>query len=535
MLPRSQPLIAYFFTARFRGPATALVCFFGALTLGSISLRAENPVTTTMGGEIRGQALSEKQGFVFKGIPFAAPPIGALRWREPQPVTPWSGVREALRSGPPAAQASAGWNADAAAASSEDCLYLDVWTPALQTAKPKAVMVWVHGGGNVAGAGGFDPLYDGTALIKHDIVLVVIEYRLGIFGFFAHPDLTKESPHHASGNYALLDQLAALRWVQNNIAHFGGDPKNVTLFGQSAGSMDVSALLASPLSRGLFQRAISESGPALTTVTQTLSQAEKDGLAIQAKLGTPPGNPLAFLRSVSTADLLKVSPPPARLNVDGYVFTGAPTAVYGRGQELSVPLIIGSNAIELPIGAPLEREHNIVETMFGAFAPKALAFYGLDQNPPRDIGSDPIYGDRNDQIGSDFFRLSGVIQGEWHAASGYSTWQYELVRAIPPHPKVAHSGDLPYVFGNLLRTGSQAGEFTEVDHRLSDVIQRYWTNFAKTGNPNGPGLPNWPGYNAKARQFLQFTAAGEEQVQQNPRGAIADIYREEFSGYRQPK
>jgi para-nitrobenzyl esterase len=396
-------------------------------------------------------------------------------------------------------------------------------------------MVWIHGGANIAGAGGADPLYDGGSLISHDVVLVVIEYRLGIFGFFAHPALTKESPHHASGNYALLDQIAALRWVHDNIARFGGDPKNVTIFGQSAGSMDVSALLTTPLARGLFTRAICESGAALTTSTETLSQAEEKGVKTAAELKVSGDDALASLRGLTTAELLKVAHPPQQLNVDGYVFPQAPTRVYGRGEEIGVPLIIGSNAIEFPVSGGPEQLKATLENTFGPRGPQALRLYGLDTTPPKPFAEDPVYGDRNDQIGSDLFRCPGIIQGEWHAANGYPTWQYELARAIPPHKKIVHSGDLCYVFGNLLATGSQAGEFTEADHQLSDAIERYWTNFAKTGNPNGKGVPEWPAYDAKNRAYLQFTADAKERLARDPRGPFTELYREHYQSERAPR
>src|SRR5450631_2512574 len=236
-----------------------------------------DPVVAVTGGQVRGRLL-EGGGAIFRGIPFAQPPVGALRWREPMPVQGWVGVREADKPGPPSAQPALGWNDDFAAAGSEDCLYLDVWTPRAEPGAGLPVMVWIHGGANVAGAGGFDPLYEGKSLIGHGVVLVVVEYRLGILGYFAHPELTQESPHHASGNYGIMDQAAALRWVRDNIVRFGGDPGNVTLFGQSAGSMDVLALMTSPLAKGLFHRAIAESGPSrYYPSAPTLPESERAG------------------------------------------------------------------------------------------------------------------------------------------------------------------------------------------------------------------------------------------------------------------
>lgn len=280
--------------------SAALACLLlctGACGPAIPSMGAE-PIVSVTGGNLRGRLLEDGAGAVFKGIPFARPPVGDFRWREPMPVVPWPGTRDAWESGPPAVQPPLGWNDKAAAASREDCLYLDVWTPSGPSTARNPVMVWIHGGANVAGAGGFDPLYDGRALISHDVVLVVVEYRLGILGFFAHPELTRESTHHASGNYATLDQIAALRWVRDNIARFGGDPENVTIFGQSAGATDVLALMASPLSKGLFHRAIAESGAPSPTSTLALGEAEEEGARAGEKLGARGGHALGFLRSL---------------------------------------------------------------------------------------------------------------------------------------------------------------------------------------------------------------------------------------------
>jgi len=489
------------------------------------------PVVPVTGGSIRGVALDGAPGAVFKGIPFARPPLGDLRWREPMPVADWEGIRDALASGRPAAQPSQGWNDAAAAASGEDCLYLDVWTPSCKPSARLPVMVWIHGGANVAGAGGFDTLYDGRALISHGVVLVVVEYRLGVFGFFSHPDLTGESPHHASGNYGLMDQAAALRWVRDNIAKLGGDPDNVTLFGQSAGSMDVLALMASPLASGLFQRVIAESGPSLypaRILSLPLSSTEKEGVRVASELGAPATGTLAYLRALSTEALLKRSHWMLALSADGWALPSTPGAVFREGTEARVPLIIGSNAIEFPFTGPSVVFRDMLGQVFGGLAPRALALYGLtgdaDQGKP-----DPLYGNAKDQWGSDMFRCPAAVQGEWHSARGNPTWEYQFDRAIPPHPRTSHSGELAYVFGNLLPTGSQPGDFQEADRSLSATIQAYWTNFAKTGNPNGPGAPPWPEYDGKARTYMDFTTAGAARVAENQRGPFTDLFRQALS------
>jgi len=486
-------------------------------------------VVSVTGGTIRGRLLPDNGGAVFRGIPFAQPPVGDLRWREPFPVAPWTGTREAAQSGPPAAQLPLGWNDRSAAASREDCLYLDVWTPAGPSAARKPVMFCIHGGANVAGAGGFDPLYDGRALIGRGVVLVVIEYRLGIFGFLTHPELARESPHHTSGNFAILDQIAALQWVRANIAAFGGDPGNVTIFGQSAGSYDVTALMASPLSKGLFQRAIGESGAMDPPHVQTRDAAEKAGLRAAARMGAPDRDALRFLRSLPTAEVLKAGESVVSFCTDGWVFPESPLRTWASGREHPVPLIIGSNTIEFPYAGSADDMRRDIRAAFGDLAPRALALYGV-AGGGLPVFVNPIYGTAADQWGSDLFRCPVVVDGQWHSGAGNPTWEYEFNRAIPPRPRVAHSSDLPYVFGNLYAAGSQGGAFTDEDRALSAIIQGYWTNFARSGDPNGPGLPAWPRYDPRERRYIEFTppagpfAAVAQRTDE--RGPFCDLFRQ---------
>ena len=484
-----------------------------------------NELTVT-GGVIRGRTLPSGEGAVFKGIPFAQPPVGELRWREPKPVAPWKGIREATESGPPAAQGSFGWNDRFAKASREDCLYLDVWTPAKRTSERLPVMVWIHGGSNTAGAGGADNLYQGGVIVRRGVVLVLIEYRVGLFGFFAHPELTRESPHHSSGNYGLLDQIAALRWVRENIAKFGGDPNHVTLFGQSAGSMDIMSLIASPLARGLFQRAIAESGPApFGGMTGTLTEAEHAGEETAAELKAPKENTLAYLRSLPAETLVSAKSKVLPLCVDGWILPTIPSSAFLAGKETAVPLLIGSNAIEFPWGgSSVPQMKKTVSGIFSQLTPKAFTAYGLDAASPS--VSDPLYGTKAEQIGSDLFRCASIVQGEAHEAAGNAVWEYEFARPIPGHKQVAHSGEIPYVFGNLRPDGDLGGNFTEADRELSAAMQAYWTNFAKTGNPNSVELPKWPAFNGKTRSYLQFTPAAKVSVGENQRAPYAELYRE---------
>ncbi|MDD2763541.1 MAG: carboxylesterase family protein [Opitutaceae bacterium] len=505
-------------------------CFFLALCMAwaeppAMSADSDLVVGVT-GGLVRGRRLPEARGAAFRGIPFAAPPVGDLRWREPMPVISWQGIREADQPGPPPAQPSFGWNEQMAADSREDCLYLDVWTPTGPSPARNPVMVWIHGGANTALAGGYEPIYDGRALIGHGVVLVVIDYRLGIFGFFAHPALTRESPHHAAGNYGLLDQIAALQWVRDNIAKFGGDPGNVTIFGQSAGSWDIMALMSSPLARGLFHRAIAESGVPPKNLSRPLREAEQAGVLVADKLHAPAQDPLAFLRSVPPAELLKAGPDINTFTIDDWVLSSSPNEVWLDKREAPVPLIIGSNAVEIPSSGSIEDIKASIRDTFGDLAPKALALYGLAGNGQPAV--DPLYGDLQDQWGSDlYFRCPSIIHGEWHQAAGNRVWQYEFDRAIAPHPRVQHSSELPYVFGNFRSKGGMVtGEFTDADRKLSTIIQAYWTNFAKTGNPNGPGLPQWPDCDGQERKYLVFTTTADVLPGQNEHGAFCDLFRE---------
>ena len=498
----------------------ALVASLGLLPAVVPYSHAEAPpIVGVSGGAARGRLLPGGAGAVFKGLPFAQPPVGSSRWREPQAVLPWTGVRDAAESGPPCAQRSFGWNEDAARASREDCLYLDVWTPEWPARSPKPVMVWVHGGGNTGGSGGSDPLYEGTRTIGRGVVLVIVDYRLDVFGFLAHRELTRESAHRSSGNYGLLDILAALRWVRDNAAAFGGDPSNVTLFGQSAGASDISTLLASPLSEGLVARAISESGSAVGRLP-SLAELEQAGELLAQKLKAPAPGAVDFLRSRPAAELLRIAQGEAPPNVDGWLLPEAPADAFAAGRQRRVPLIIGSNAIEFSGPSDPEALRKSIVATYGDLAPKALSLYGLSGG-----AADPVYGSASDQWGADtMFRCPAVLEGEWHAAAGHATWQYQFDRAIPGKPTVLHSSELPYVFGNLFSHGSQAGQYEAVDRQLSDALQAYLTNFAKTGDPNGAGLPPWPKSETATRAYLELTRAGEVVLSHDQRRPYCELF-----------
>jgi para-nitrobenzyl esterase len=474
------------------------------------------------GGKIRGRVAS-KGAAVFKGIPFAQPPTGELRWREPLPVKTWEGVLDATAFGAPCMQGSG--------TSGEDCLYVNIWAPEWPPKSRKAVMVWFHGGGNFAGAA-TDPLFDGESLARHGVVLVTAQYRLGVFGFFAHPDLAKESPHHVSGNYGLLDQIAALRWVRDNIAKFGGDPGNVTIFGESAGSLDINVLMASPLSRGLFGRVIGESGPVVSPPRLAVAEKKGEDLALKLTTASQPG--LKGMRALSSADLQKATGqglsflgPTLGVVVDGWVFPESPMKVFAAGKEHRVGLLLGSNARELqrpffPMTVTLAQA---ITEEYGPLADRALALYGLSGGA--ETQPDPLFGTALAQWASDSqFRCGTVAELVWHTGAGNPGYQFQFSRAAPGREAAgaAHGTEVPYVFGTL---GHAANSpiYDSIDQQVSAAMQTYWTNFAKTGDPNGGGLPRWPKFDPAGRAYLEFTGAGPV-AREGLRRQVCDLYTE---------
>jgi para-nitrobenzyl esterase len=497
------------------------------VVLGAVAAGAADPApaVSVTGGKIQG-SLAGYGGAAFKGIPFAQPPAGELRWREPQPLKPWTGLRTATEFGAPCVQPGA-----EGANSKEDCLYLNVWTPEWPAKARKPVMVWIHGGGNFAGAAS-NPTYDGESLARHGVVLVSASYRLGVFGFFAHPELTKESPHHVSGNYGLLDQIAALRWVHDNIAAFGGDPGNVTIFGESAGSLDVNVLMASPLSKGLFQRVIGESGPVLDP--EKLAGLEKKGEGLAAKLNINGDSVLKRLRALSSAELLKATGqglayigPTLGVAVDGWLFPQSPLQVFAAGKEHRVDLMLGSNSQELqrpffPMSGSLPKA---IEEQYGPLAQRALAAYGLSGGA--EPQPDPLLGPVMAQWATDSqFRCGTVAELVWHTQAGNRGYQYEFSRAAPGKDALgaAHGSELPYVFGTLGRAAA-GPKYDAVHQEISAAMQQYWTNFAKTGDPNGGSLPRWPRFAPAARAYLDFTSSGPA-AKEGLRRQACDVFTE---------
>ena len=486
------------------------------LATGLLSASDDSFVIATSTGRLRGLA-RPGGGAQFLGIPFAQPPVGKLRWHEPVDLEPWTGVRDASSFGAPCAQPVLGdWNKHDAETSKEDCLFLNVTTPVWPKKSKLPVMVWLHGGANVGGTGA-GPLYNSGTLVQHGVLLVTVNYRLGVFGFFAHPDLTSESQHKSSGNYGLMDQIAALRWVKKNIASFGGDPDNITVFGQSAGAQDTSVLMASPLAKSLFQRAILESGSALMVPVVPLATAEKAGEALAARLkASQDAATISYLRSLPASKLIEAAsqadpnaPPAFAPILDGYVVFQPPIDVFSEGTEAPVPLLFGSTTREFGFSGPPDALRTFVRQFSDNLAPRALALYGLANGSTGT--DDPMYGSIGNQwLADQIFRCPLIAQGVYHHAAKHSVYEYQLEHAIPGQEKdgVVHSADLPYVFGFYPKTGNIAGPFGDVDFKIANWMETYWTNFAKTGDPNGDSLPPWPDF-GNSQNYISITENGQ--------------------------
>ncbi len=517
--------------------SAALFTLAAALTVLGAQAQDSSLVVRTTAGQVRGVA-RPGGGAQFLGIPYAEPPVGALRWREPVPVKPWTGIRDAVAYGSSCAQPVLGdWNKHDAEHGREDCLYLNVVTPAWPSAGHLPVMFWIHGGANIGGSGG-GGLYNEGTLAGHGVVLVTINYRLGVFGFLAHPALSAESPRHVSGNYGLLDQILALQWVRANIAAFGGDPGNITVFGQSAGSMDTGMLMTSPLAAGLFHKAIGESGAAFAPQLKTLAEAEKTGAEAVAALDLPAGEAIIDdLRKIPAFELLaklanraKTWPAGFAPNVDGWVLPRPPATVFAEGKEAAIPLMLGTNSREFGSDAPLDELRKTITSATGSLAAKTLAAYGLAGDAlPAD---DPLYGSAGAQWGADTtFHCPITTEALWHHAAGHPVYEYEFDRPIPGQEAkgALHSAELPYVFGYFPKEGNISGNFTDADLKLAGRIQQHWTNFAKTGDPNGAGLVKWPRLGS-SQSYLAFGVDGTDSVVNKPlRGAQCSLYRERLA------
>jgi para-nitrobenzyl esterase len=483
-------------------------------TVESIGSSVANDVVKVEGGLISGLAAEGVRGY--KGIPFAAAPVGDLRWKSPQPLKAWPGVRKCEAFGPDCPQApypSGSLYYSPPRDQSEDCLYLNVWTSA-RAGERHPVMVWIHGGGLTRGSGA-SRWYDGSSLARKGVVLVTINYRLGPLGFLAHPELTAESRDHASGNYGLLDQIAALGWVRKNIAAFGGDAGRVTVFGESAGSWSVNVLVASPLARGLFQRAIGESGGSFGPMTylkedrDKLPSAEKIGAAFAKAAGA---DSIKALRAIPAEKIVDIANNDAegkkfrtQPNVDGWVLPDEIRGIFAKGKQNDVPVIVGSNANEMTTLVPpatvpktLEGYRKLVAAAYGEAGRELDSFY------PAKTDEDAA-GAFLGRIRDVSFSLPMRTWARMSATGRSKAWLYQFSH-FPPNPNskylgAYHAGEIVYVFNNLDR---QNQAYVETDFRLSEMMSKFWVNFATTGNPNGRGLPQWTPYEREAEPYMDF-------------------------------
>ncbi len=499
----------------------SLAIMFGAQTMHAQSLRTVQ--ARTAAGVLEGVVSADNQVRTFKGIPFAAPPVGPLRWKAPQSASPWTEVRKAADYGPRCMQARVFndmiFNDSGP---SEDCLYLNLWMPeAAYKSKPPEqvklpVMVWVYGGGFAAGATS-EPRQDGGNLSKKGVMVVSFNYRLGVFGFFSHPDLALESGHNASGNYGLLDQVAALEWVHKNIAAFGGDPENVTIFGESAGSFSVSALMASPLAKGLFRRAIGESGAFFSSTLQLRPRAqteEADTKFAATSFGTASIEKLRILPANDMQAALKNGQFRFMPTIDGYFLTEDVREIYAAGKQAHVPLLAGWNADEGNYRSFFGKdsptaEHFIAHAraQFGERADAFLKLYPAADDAQAKRSAQDLAGDQ-------FIAYSTWKWLETHSKIGKSSvFRYEFDQLLPlpadapPNAEAAapHASEIEFVFNVL---SSKKLPWRPEDRTASDLMATYWTNFAKTGDPNGRGVPHWPAYTSQdGYQVMHLSSA----------------------------
>jgi len=435
---------------------------------------------------------------IYMGVPYAAPPLGDLRWREPQPVAPWKGVRGADAFAPACMQKGVSMPGETPPAVSEDCLYLNIWTPAAKAGERLPVIVWIHGGGYTNGSASM-PLYWGDRLARRGVVVVTIAYRLGPLGFLAHADLTRESAHRTSGNYGLLDQIAALEWIQRNIAAFGGDASRVTIAGQSAGAMSVSMLMASPRAKGLFHRAIGQSGgvfePLQVAPSYLLANAERDGQEYVASLEAAS---IAILRQRPAADLLgggagTVSHPV----IEPYVLPASPYETFASGRQNDVPILIGSNAEEARALVDVEtvKASTFTADLEGHFGPLPPQIFGAYAHATdTEARQARVDLERDLRFGWDMWAWARL-----QAQPGRSPVYYYYFEHKPPFPRdstyanwgASHYAELWYMFDHL---NQESWQWSAADRKLAELMSSYWINFAKAGNPNRADLPPWPAF-----------------------------------------
>ena len=492
-----------------------------ATLLLSMSMMAQTQVKTAE-GILEGKDLSGIT--IFKGVPFAAPPVGNLRWKAPQPVQKWEGVRKATEYGPnPMQEALFGDMNFGTKVNSEDCLYLNIWTPAKTMKEHLPVLIYFNGGGLMAGSGS-EPRYAGDAMARKGIISITANYREGIFGFFAHPQLSKETSYKGSGNYGFMDQVAAIQWVKDNIEAFGGDPNRITIVGESAGSMSVSALMASPLCQGLFAQAMGSSGSVMGfNKVLTLKEAEQKGVELAKQIGK---KNIKDLRALPAEELMKLAAVKAipTYNIDGYFLTEQPTETYAKGNQTKVPLLIGGNNQEMSPWAVLAGKQPTVENlkagakaMFGDNVDEAFRLYGINsdkdvlEQPGINLASDLFLDYSTWKWGNMHKLTSGqpvyryrychprpamAIKGKVAGLAGGVVDAKEGQPQMPQDKGAVHSADIEYAMGTL--PTNRVYDWQPEDYMVSDIFSQYYVNFVKTGNPNGLGLVEWPSTNGKA-------------------------------------
>lgn len=505
---------------------TAVVLFFSSFISSSFFL---DDTIKTDGGLISGTQSTDGSIRIFKGIPFAAPPVGDLRWKAPQPVKAWKDVRKCNAFGASPVQGKpvpfSMWSKEFLIPDepiSEDCLYLNVWTGAKSGKEKRAVLVWIYGGGFASGGSGV-PIYDGEAMARKGIVFVSINYRVGIFGFFAHPELTKESGKNASGNYGLMDQVAALQWVKRNIAAFGGDPENVTIAGQSAGSMSVNCLVASPAAKGLFKKAIAESGASVVNSPLrggiTLQMAEQDGTKTAQSLGA---STLADLRKIPAEELLKKGQGLRSPIVDGYILPAPLSEIFKQNNENEVVLLTGWNEDEGLMFSPLKNAVDFrkqVAQQYGADSSEVLKHYPSENDQQAaasqlNLSRDMIFGVQN-------YAWANI-----NSSKGRKTFVYRFTRKVPGTGEYAkygafHTGEVPYAYNNLKFVNRP---WEAVDNQLASAMSSYFANFIKSGDPNGDNLPQWPAYENTGNQIMLFGNIQEAKPMPD-KGALDFMYK----------
>jgi para-nitrobenzyl esterase len=514
----------------------ALLAIFLAHADGTQALGESHPRVVLRNGLLEGNQFGPSAKYAaFLGIPYAVQPVGNLRWQPPKSPASWQGVRQATKFGPACPQLPSTWLPEMLGRkqmrTDEACLYLNVWTPDLDRHAKLPVMVWIHGGGNIEGSQEWPPL--GSTLAVHGVVVVTINYRLGVLGYLSHPVLTEESSHHASGNYGLLDQMAALRWVQQNIDRFGGDPQQVTVFGASSGALDICDLMASPLANGLFQRAIMQSGVCVDSLALSLAEAEAGGVRMAADLGVGNGSDaLAKLRTVPADELVRRAADEKDVDfnpvVDGWILHQQPALTFSRGGQARIPVIVGSNSDEVSIFAsPLVGG--------SSYRPKSVEEYRQWLSREFHSHADAVfaaYPARTDAQVPAAFR---AMDTDYQFGFGASLLAQEVA--------AAGEGAYLYVFTHV-----GAGQFATLgafhseesmflskkywtswvpspgDAQLSNAIVDYWIQFAKTGKPSAPGLPPWPG--CRPGEPMAQELGSHIGQTPSPRGAKLSVFEE---------